>query len=127
VRVGLYPNTRLKPRYDLLTVFMILNLKTGGLKMGKKHNVSVGLDEKELGTLVELNNELSRKSYKKLSKAETLKFAIKFTKENFNSLEVVIDLKQQLEIESNKNKFYEQSFIEFQNKLKIFRKRCPKI
>lgn len=85
-----------------------------------KRNVTISLDENELKTLIELNEELNRLSIKEPNRTEAVKYAIKFTRGNFHILKIVEDLKKELEKEKQKNKLFEQSFIEFQNKIKLF-------
>ena len=87
--------------------------------MYRDHNVSVTLNEEEYKILVGLKEELYRRSYTEPSLAESIRHAIKFMGDNIDLPKLVEDLKRELEVEKKKNELFEQSFIEFENKIKV--------
>lgn len=78
------------------------------------------VDEFEFEILEELNDELKKQSFKGPNRTETVKYAIKFTRDNLNILEIVEDLKEELAEIKKKNELFEQSFTEFQNKVQLY-------
>lgn len=87
--------------------------------MNSKHNVTISVDEFEFEILEELNEELKKQSFKGPNRTETVKYAIKFTRDNLDILDLVEKLKEELAVVKKKNELFEQSFIEFQNKIKL--------
>ena len=81
-------------------------------------STNLNRDETEIYTdLLELLKKRSR--IKAPNQADTIRFAIKFTKENIDLPELYSVLKKELEEEKKKNVLFEQSFIEFKNKVKL--------
>lgn len=88
--------------------------------MNRVHNVSATLNEDENKILVELMEELNRRSsIKGPNQAEILRHAIKFTRDNIDTPKKVEDLKKQLEAAVKKNQLFEQAFFEFKNKAEL--------
>jgi hypothetical protein len=87
--------------------------------LNRNHNVSITLNEDEYKIFVELHEELKRRSIKEPNQTETIRHAIKFTRDNIDIPELAEDLKRKLETEKRKNELFEKSFIEFQNKIKL--------
>ncbi|MGG3497417.1 hypothetical protein ABES08_16950 [Peribacillus simplex] len=84
-----------------------------------KKNVSIALDEGEFKILDELNKELNKRSYRgfKVNRTDTLFYAIKFTSENIDILELVKTLDVRLEEVKQENETLRNLLIEFQNKI----------
>ncbi|MTH53531.1 hypothetical protein GKZ89_08880 [Bacillus mangrovi] len=87
--------------------------------MKRKQNVTIGLDEQELNILIELNNELSRRSFKKPNRTETVKFAIEFTRYNLDVKDLFEELKHEFEMISEQNGLLKKAFIEYHNKINM--------
>ena len=93
--------------------------------MNRDYGVSVTLNEDEYKILFEIMEKFNRRSYKGPNQSETLRHAVKFANDNIDMPELVGDLKRELaetkkELEEvkKKNELFEQSFLEFQNKIK---------
>ncbi|MFE9079843.1 hypothetical protein [Bacillus mobilis] len=87
--------------------------------MYRNYNVSVTMNEDEYQVLLELVKELSGRSYKDPSQAETLRHAVKFMRDKIDMPKLVEGLEKELKEEKKKNKLFEQAFIEFQEKIKM--------
>ncbi|UTV31697.1 hypothetical protein [Bacillus altitudinis] len=83
-----------------------------------KKSVTVSLDAQELEILEKLNKKLNQRSMKEPNRTETLKFAIRFTQENFDTLNLVEELRLELKKVMEENNFFKQSFREFEDKVK---------
>lgn len=90
-----------------------------GIILMNKKNVSIALDEGEFKILDELNKELNKRSYRgfKVNRTDTLFYAIKFTSENIDILELVKTLDVRLEEVKQENETLRNLLIEFQNKI----------
>ncbi|MFE8695969.1 hypothetical protein ACFYKT_06355 [Cytobacillus sp. FJAT-53684] len=87
--------------------------------MIKKHNVTISLNEVEFKMLADLNEKLKKRSYKEPNRTDTLKFAIKFTRDNLNVLELVGDLQEELMKVKKESDLFKHAFYQFQEKVKL--------
>lgn len=79
------------------------------------------MDKREFAILAELEGELEQRSpIKAPSRAETIRHAIEFTRDNINLLELVDNLKNDLDMEKRKNEFLLQTFNEYQEKINCY-------
>lgn len=87
------------------------------MSMKIKKSITISLDEQELYILEKLNKGLNQRSLKRPNRTETLKFAIRFSFENLDTLNLVEELRLELKKANEENQRFKQSFQEFADKV----------
>lgn len=84
-----------------------------------KKSVTISLDEQELDILEKLNKELNQRSLKEPNRTETLKFAIRFSLENLDTLKLMDELRLELQRAKEENQLFKKAFHEFKDKVTL--------